>query len=228
MKSKRLNGIHQEFLTIFKSLTNRNSSWRVWSDFIELTAISISNGIDPVRYQERERRYMEVIKHYSDDEAQQFARLLAMIVQALEADPEQDFLGEIFMSLELWNHWKGQYFTPYYLSRLMAQLQIGQIHEKIEKRGFISVNDCACGAGAMLIAFANEAKKVNVNYQKQVLFVAQDIDQTAALMCYIQLSLLGCPGYVIIGNTLTEPPTEPLNSSMNVWYTPFYMIGRWK
>ena len=52
------------------------------------------------------------------------------------------------------------------------------------------MNDSACGAGAMLIAFANAAKQYGINYQKQVLFVAQDIDHTAAMMCYIQLSLL--------------------------------------
>ena len=71
---------------------------------------------------------------------------------------------------------------------------------QIEKKGHISVNDPACGAGAMLIAFANVAKKHGINYQKQVLFIAQDIDRTAAMMCYIQLSLLGCPAIVAVGD----------------------------
>ena len=34
------------------------------------------------------------------------------------------------------------------------------------------------------------------------ILVAQDIDPLVAKMCYIQLSLLGCSGVVIIGNTL--------------------------
>jgi len=45
-------------------------------------------------------------------------------------------------------------------------------------------------------------------------------------MCYIQLSLLGCAGYVIVGNTLTTPPTEPLENQ-NVWYTPLYFLDTW-
>lgn len=34
----------------------------------------------------------------------------------------------------------------------------------------------------MLIAFANTARKHKINYQDKVLFVAQDIDETAMLM----------------------------------------------
>lgn len=60
--------------------------------------------------------------------------------------------------------------------------------ELLKGKRYISVNDPACGAGAMLIAFANVAKKHGINYQKHVLFVAQDIDRTAAMMCYIQMS----------------------------------------
>jgi hypothetical protein len=88
------------------------------------------------------------------------------------------------------------------------------------------VNDSCCGAGALLIAFANEAKRQGINYQQSIEFVAQDIDFTAAMMCYIQLSLIGCAGYVIVGNTLTTPPTEPL-ANQNVWYTPLYFLDVW-
>ena len=34
----------------------------------------------------------------------------AIVVEALERNPEQDFLGELYMELELGNHWKGQVF----------------------------------------------------------------------------------------------------------------------
>ena len=61
----------------------------------------------------------------------------------------------------------------------------------------------------------------------------KDIDYTAACMCYIQLSLLGCPGYVVIANTLSNPATS-LDKRMliptptqNVWYTPLYFLPEW-
>lgn len=47
---------------------------------------------------------------------------------------------------------------------------------------------------------------MGVNYQKDVLFVGQDIDKVVAMMAYIQFSLLGCPGYIIVGNSLTDMP----------------------
>lgn len=94
--------------------------------------------------------------------------------------------------------------------------------------------DPACGAGALLIAYANECIKRHINYQQSVLFVAQDIDLTAGMMCYIQLSLLGCPGYVVIQDTLSKPATAadnrgliPVDDSSNVWYTPMYCMAPW-
>src|SRR5699024_11833427 len=77
----------------------------------------------------------------------------------------------------------------------------------LELRRGVFRADPACGAGALLVAFANECLRQKVNYQTSVLFVAQDIDFTVGLMCYIQLSLLGCAGYVVIGDTLVRPST---------------------
>lgn len=48
-------------------------------------------------------------------------------------------------------------------------------------------------------------------------------------MCYVQLSLLGCPGYVIIGDSLVNPPdtTKLPNPEVfdgKTWYTPMYYV----
>ena len=80
------------------------------------------------------------------------------------------------------------------------------------------------------MAAANYLRSIGINYQMQALFVAQDVDMTVALMCYIQLSLLGCAGYVVVGNTLTEPQTGPVlfgEESSRCWYTPMYFHAVW-
>ena len=107
------------------------------------------------------------------------------------------------------------------------------LKSELETKGWISVSDPACGAGALLIAFANECLSQHINYQTTVLFVAQDIDFLAGCMCYIQLSLLGCPGYVVIDDSLVHPAVIydehgliPKDSS-NVWYTPMYFRDVW-
>ena len=85
----------------------------------------------------------------------------------------------------------------------------------------------------MLMAFANVCKDdIDINYQRSVLFVGQDIDEVVAKMCYIQISLLGCPGYVVVGNSLSEPicgtTIEPsYKKPENIWFTPLYFTDVW-
>lgn len=76
------------------------------------------------------------------------------------------------------------------------------------------------------LAARKQLKKANLNYQNHLLIVAQDIDETVALMCYIQLSLLGVAGYVKVGNSLTEPMTDS-DDKENYWFTPMYFSNVW-
>ena len=85
------------------------------------------------------------------------------------------------------------------------------------------MNDCACGAGATLIAARNSLKHTGIG-TNQTLFVGQDVDRTAALMCYIQLSLLGCAGYVVIADTLSKPVVGKIiprrKAGQDIWFMP--------
>lgn len=213
----------QEFTSVFQSLIRRYSHWQTWADFCLMSAVSISNAIDRRHYQKREQSYLTAIKRYRKEDAALFPELFAIMVNALEANPDQDFLGELFMQLDMGNHHKGQFFTPYNVSRCMAELQLGNSEALIGERGFITVSDPCCGAGGLLIAFANAARNRGINYQQSVLFTAQDIDPVVAMMCYIQLSLLGCAAEILIGNTLTNEPVP----SENRWYTPLYFHEIW-
>ncbi|MGD9567553.1 MAG: N-6 DNA methylase [Sedimentibacter sp.] len=227
-KTLRLNNDYQKIIVdkISKlSQSGKHRKWTVWSDFVAMTACTLSLA-DIERRGDRERIYSNIAKKYNKTEMEIFYSLFIDLVNAYESNQEQDLLGDLFMKLELGNDYAGQFFTPYSVCVAMAALSAGNLKAEIEKRGYISVNDPCCGAGALLIAFANEAKRQGINYQRNIEFVAQDIDFTAAMMCYIQLSLLGCAGYVIVGNTLTTPPTEPL-SNQNVWYTPLYFLDVW-
>lgn len=234
MKAKRIQGTKQEFLKIFHEMCYTRSAWQVWADLISATACSLANSTDPdkenERYREREKEYAQCIKRLGGVDKP--AKCFAIMVEALEQNPEQDFLGELYMKLNLGNHWKGQFFTPYHICDFMAQITERDIEEEIEKKGFISICDPACGAGATLIAAANNAKKAKHNFQNHILFVGQDIDRTAGMMCYIQMSLLGCAGYICIGNTLTNPieghvlfPQE--KEGQEFWYMPMFRMDVW-
>ena len=146
---------HQKaFLKIFNSLCGRFNRWQVWQDFVMVTAIEISNATDKQNAPERTKTYQTIISKYSDAEQNKFAELLAEVIMGMEQNPDQDFLGELYMLCELGNDASGQFFTPYDVCRCMVEISGGS-DPAAENAGFFSVSDPACGAGALLIAFAN-------------------------------------------------------------------------
>ncbi len=219
-----------EFQKVFAKLCNTKSAWQAWSDFVEMTAISISNSCE-IRSkvkQEREERYMSIIGQYSKGEQALFPELLGILVASLERDSEQDFLGEMFMALELGSHWHGQFFTPYNVCKMMAKVNTADAKDRLATKGWIGVHDPACGAGATLIGARNALELDGIG-GTQAFFVGQDIDRTAAMMCYIQLSLLGCAGYVVIADTLIHPVTGPmlwpnLTEYQDAWFMPLNFL----
>ncbi len=223
----------KNLVRIFDKACYRHSRWQVWADFVVMAAIAISNTVDKSNAERRESTYMTLASKYNQREIDCFGRMFAEITVGIDECPDQDFLGELYMALELGNQHAGQFFTPYNVCKAMASMTSGDLKAQIEQQHWISVNDPACGAGALLVAFANECVKQHVNYQTSVLFVAQDVDMIVGCMCYIQLSLLGCPGYVVIANTLTNPCTcidgralIPVHGE-HIWYTPMYFRDVW-
>ena len=203
--------IKKEFIKTITQLSYSRHKWQVWQDFTELAALSIAQS---TRYsEEREQKYMQTIGRYTHKEAQLIPKLLAFTIEALEIK-HHDFLGEMFMELELGSKWHGQFFTPYEVCLMMAQMTVSE--KQFENNQIVSVNEPAVGAGAMVIALCEHLQNQKINYQRQLKITAQDVDYTSCCMCYIQLSLLGCSAVVIHGNTLTV-------ECRNYWYTPIAM-----
>lgn len=229
--------IEKSFVRAYDKLCYRQNPWTVWRDFVNIFACSIANTVDrnKERWDAREKSYMDTIQGYTEEEVKLFTELAGLTIEALERNPAQDFLGDLYMRLDFGSGWHGQFFTPWHISEVMAKMLIDEgLYEELDRRGYITVNDPACGAGCMLLAFASacmEDPQIS-NYQSQVLFVAQDVDKVVAQMCYIQLSLLGCAGYVIVGNTLTQPPTGDVLcpnvlDGCELWLTPMYFSEVW-
>ena len=209
----------KEFMKSVEYLGRRMNSWRVFADFCEMGALALQNpllGDDSL-----EARYLEVVRCYEPEEQKLFPRLFNCVVDALEADPEQDFLGTVFQELNLASHWHGQFFTPYHLCKLIAQLSVEGAAKAVEEKGFATLAEPACGAGALVIAFCNSMRAAGMNYQQCLAVDAQDVDSTAVHMAYIQLSLLHVPARVILGNTLAL-------EQRRVWRTPAFLMGGWQ
>ncbi|MFV8638503.1 hypothetical protein ACNRBS_03740 [Ralstonia pseudosolanacearum] len=113
MAKTQCNGLDQHqkaFIKLVHDNARRHHRHEVFRDFCELAALSISNSVDRAQFQAREARYLDIASRYQREELERFAQMLAHLVESLEIRPT-DVLGQIFMSLDLGDAWKGQFFT---------------------------------------------------------------------------------------------------------------------
>lgn len=198
----------------------RFRTWEIWSDFVEMAAISISNSVDLAQREVREARYMQMIKRYDREQLDRFCRMLAHTTLALEAGGG-DPLGECFMALELGSHWHGQYFTPYPVASMMLRMQLADSWEEhVARQGFFTLLEPCIGAGVMVIAAHDALREAGVSSAQHIHATGVDTDLTAAHMAYVQLSLLGVPGVIHHGNSLSL-------QMHSAWYTPMHVLGGW-
>ena len=220
----------KKFIKALEDLSYRHSVWNIWTDFVELTAISLSNAREPredIRLA-RENQYQNLFDMYTTEEQALFVDMFACLMESYMENPAQDFLGSLYMGLDFGNGWKGQFFTPWHVAEMMTKMNFSSDTEaELTEKGYVSVCDPTCGSGVMLLAFANAFKTVTgKDFTDKVLFVGQDLDPVVAKMCYIQLSLIGAAGYVKIGNALTDPITT-CDMGDDIWFTPKYFTSTW-
>ena len=97
----------------------------------------------------------------------------------------------------------GQFFTPYDVSRMIAEMTLDTVDEIIAEQGFVTVQEPACGAGGMIIAAADVIERKGFDIARQLYVDATDISPTCFKMSYLQASLRGIPAVIRRGNTLT-------------------------
>lgn len=188
----------KEFNSKLQSLDRSKSLETVFKDFLTLSTYSLAQPF--YQSEELEQKYLDVAKQYKKEQVEIFGGMLALLVSAL-GEKHQDFLGQVFSMNNFGNAKKGQFFTPYHVSKLMSE-------------------PC-CGSGRMVIAFAESMKELGYNYQHQLYVEAVDIDEICFKMAYIQLALLGISAKVIRGDSLSMRYYEIL-------YTPFYFLGNFR
>ena len=205
----------KEFISKLQNLDHSRRVDNVFQDFLKLSTYAT---VQPFcRSPEIEQNYLDIIDGYTKEQAEEFSKLLAFLVMALE-EKHQDFLGCVYIKLNLGNVANGQFFTPYHVSKMMAEICFVDIEKQLEERDFITLSEPCCGSGAMIIAYAQTLKEQGYNYQNQLFVEAVDIDELCFLMTYLQLSLYGIPARVMLGDTLAWKFSQ-------MFYTPMYFIN---
>lgn len=170
----------------------------------------------------REEQYNAIVQKYDEKTVNQFAVLTGITMTALLENPKQDFLGTVYQRLGLAKSRAGQFFTPYNVGQMMARMNMPDSFV-LNKSRIFQVNDPCCGAGCLLLAGYNAMREqlepTDPDWDKYVLFVAQDIDPLVCKMCYIQMCCIGVPGVVVAGNSLF-PDAE--RKPTDFWFTHKY------
>ena len=183
----------------------------VFRDACRMFAISLRSPLvlDEGKKKEIEDEYKAYAEKYGRDGTDHLCKAFAILVEALELR-RQDFLGHILEELNATNKSFSQYFTPPHISRLMADIVMGEPeHDKI-----VTICDPACGAGSLLIEAA-ESFIEKGGRQGDIFLSAQDLDFNAFNISFVQFSLLGYPSEVTRMNSL----------SMEVFEGPWQTLG---
>ena len=205
----------KEFTTKLENLDRSMNIATVFKDFLTLCTCALAQPF--YRSDKLEQIYLDTVKTYTKEQANEFSQMLALLVSALENE-FQDFLGKVYMSLKIGSSANGQFFTPYCVSKMMSEINFIEVEEKLKANDFITLSDPCCGSSGMIIAFAETMKNNNYNYQKQLFVEVIDIDEMCFMMSYIQLSLYGIPARVMLGDSLAW-------KFQRVLYTPFYFLS---
>jgi hypothetical protein len=226
----------KELVKLIQSFSYGHHLHTVFSDFVEMSALAISNSVDRAQFEAREKRYLDIVGKYKREEVEKFPQMLGLLVESFEQRLEvvnkavtdakvisgglTDILGETYMMLSLGNDRAGQFFTPYRVSRMMSMMVMGDVGAEVERRGFIRMQEPACGAGGMVIAAADSILSAGHNYQQAMHATCIDIDPCCVHMTYVQLSLLHIPATVVHGNALSM-------QVWGTWNTPAHILGGW-
>lgn len=213
---------YKDVIKLIERADDSKRTYEVFTDFVKMIAISISSAIDISTRERREEQYKTIASKYSPESLNKCAEFLGMLTILLE-QKEEDVLGSIYMMLDFGDKGKAQEFTPTSISSLISQICVTKeaIQKAIDKDGYVTVSDESCGGGSTIIQYAMTMKRHDFNYQRQLLAIANDLDEIAVAMCYIQLSLLGIPAVVKRQNTLTL-------EVFDTWLTPSYVMQCWK
>lgn len=217
MASPNYEESYRSFLKILNATAPYKHRYEVFRDFVTMSACSLHNTLH--KEEKREAEYLKIISDYKSDDQKRFPKLLALLVQLLEDEPK-DVLGQLYMELEIGNKNQGQFFTPNDVSELMARMVMGETIQQARSQEFITISEPACGAGGMVLALVKLFVLDKLNPAEKMWVQCIDVDRTAALMCYVQLSLWNVPAQVLVGNTLSLEMRES-------WYTPAHHLGLW-
>ena len=199
-----ISGPKADFLKLITELARNRSHREVFHDFLECAFCALRSPFTPPgELRDRvEASYLKIIN--SDDRyPKRFPELLGITCDGIDQDI--DFLGPISGELGALDFGKGQFFTPWALCQLNAQLIIDAevVDRCVEKNGFITIDEPSIGSGGMALAAAERIRDLGFDPGIHCWITGTDVSLPCVKMAFLQLSLRGVCAEIIHGNTLS-------------------------
>lgn len=195
----------KEFIKLLSDIDNSKSNTEKFRDLCEAAYCGLAKLMAPSkeRADQLEARYMMIEGRYKEGVELRalFGKLIGIAWNAT-MEGGIDFLGEVSGQLGSLDEDRGQFFTPYEVCRMMAKITIGDYPAYIDQHGYFTMSDPAVGAGALILATADELTALGYDTLHMLVY-AVDVSALAFYMCYLQLTWRGVPAYVERGNSLS-------------------------
>lgn len=167
---------NETFASLMNRFTYRYDLRTVFEDFLTMSICAVTRipGLAKSYYEDE---YMDTIAKYKNDDLRHvFPKLFAALHQEmLDKAPDNDVLGN-FYEQGFSKKNSGQFFTPYHICKLMAEITIGDNSHEAEQR----ILDPTCGSGRTILA---AARKIGPGHE----YYGIDIDHTCTKMTALNL-----------------------------------------
>lgn len=209
----------KEINKLIDELCYKQNRWSVLTDLFEISAIAVSNKFDLTKFDVREKRYLEIVKKYDTNEmnlmCEAFAKIYMVLTNMIN-NGFDDYLGKLYMGSGTSNNSTGQFFTPYSVSQMCAEVAIRE--KDLTENKIFTLHEPTVGSGGMVLASVEALHKRGFNYSYNLFVECGDIDSRCVHMTYLQLGLSGVPAVIYHRNGLTL-------ETWDVWHTPALIMN---
>lgn len=165
--------MEEEIIKCIEKISGSYNPQQVFSDWVQIMALATQNAcwlIKDKYWEDREEKYLAVIKKYKPEEQKMMCEMHGMLTECFENEIK-DYLGEIYMKSGAGSRQTGQFFTPFHLAELIGRMSVRDVNE--EKK--ITINEPATGGGAMILGAAKALKEKGINFQRCMDVTVQDL-----------------------------------------------------
>lgn len=209
--------VHYEFCKKIREATGYGLSPQEGiREFLHMAYLSLSNRCNQLRGrgldQDKEERYTRAAKKLENPEA--MAHALAILLSDFQNHGATDFLGDVHAALGTLSPDAGQFFTPFELCKVMAEITTPDKPKPGERLAFY---EPCVGGGAIPIA-THTALLERGFAPWEYYFVVGDVDRKCFEMAYVQLTLAGIPAFIEHANALSlEKWDEDITIGLALW-----------